>query len=221
MSDIKTIRKQSASDLWAAVEQAAPELAVAVRNAPAVPRFKYRDYDGFREWLIVEFALNTPTRLVREKLRNIQDDQMQDGADTVWPTLSKSQLDAARRDLGDEWRPLRHDIEQRIADVGIANKVSRLLAYQQHMEEVADRMWDERNTRTGELYLLKEYRDTLRAVAEEMGDLGKPADDEKEGLVDIAKELIGIIKVQGSGLQDNGSIDMEFNYDTGTYERED
>lgn len=221
MNDIQSVRKASTTDLWSALEAAAPEVAAAAREAGAPKSFKYNDYEGFREWLLVEFALNVPITLIRSKLEAIQNEQANEGLDRMWPTMSKYQLQVARRDLAPEWQPIRHSVEERIADVGIVNKVQRLSALQQMAEELSERMWDERNEKTGQLYLLKDYRETLRAVAEEMGDLGKPADDEREGLVEIAKELIGIIKVQGSGLQDTASVNMEFDYETGEYVRED
>lgn len=217
----KDVKTRSTADLWAALDAAAPEMTAVVRNSPDLPRFHYRDYDGFREWLILELALNTPGRLIRDKLRVIRDDQEAEGVDALWPQLSKSQIDNARRVLAPEWQPIRAKVEEQIAQVGIANKVARLMAYQQMADEISDRMWDERNDKTGQLYLLREFRETIRAVAEEMGDLGKPAEDEREGLVEIAKELLGMVKVQGMGLQDANVVDATFDYETGEYRVED
>lgn len=217
----KDVKTRSTADLWAALDAAAPEMTAVVRNSPDLPRFYYRDYDGFREWLILELALNTPGRLIRDKLRVIRDDQEAEGVDALWPQLSKSQIDNARRVLAPEWQPIRAKVEEQIAQVGIANKVARLMAYQQMADEISDRMWDERNDKTGQLYLLREFRETIRAVAEEMGDLGKPAEDEREGLVEIAKELLGMVKVQGMGLQDANVVDATFDYETGEYRVED
>ena len=218
-----SVGPKNSADLWSALVDAAPELGLALATHPgtgAAP--EYGDYPGFREWLLVQFALNNPVSLVREQLTAIIEEQNDDGIPTTWPRMGKRQLETARRDLAPLWQPLRRDLEDRIAQIGIANKQSRLLAYQSMIEEVGERMWVERNEKSGQLYLQKTYTDILRAVAEEMGDLGKPADNQLEGLVEIARELVGIIKVQGAGLQDTEVLAEAYDYQTGrTNETED
>lgn len=217
---VKDTWKDSTTDLWSALVSASPAVAAAVRTSAPSPKWTYDSYPGFRPWLLVEFALNTPNRLIRDKLREIREEQEAAGHDQ-WPTMSKAQVDSAKRDMAAEWQPIRHEIEGQIAQVGIANKTRRLMAYQQMVEELHERMWEERNEKTGQLYLLRDYRETLRAVAEEMGDLGQPAEDEREGLLELARDLAGLLKVQGSGLQDNSTLDATFDYETGEFRVED
>lgn len=186
-------------DLWSALVTATPELAV---EQDTDSRRYYQDYPGFREWLLTELALNTPTRLLRNRLEQIRQDMEAEGVAVIWPSMSKRQLDNAKRDLAPEWQPLRHDLEGRIQQVGLLSKNRRLLAYQALAEQLNEEMWDERNERSGELYLIKEYRQVLHAIAEEMGDLGQgAADGAVEGLVEIARTMAEMLKVHGTAIQ--------------------
>lgn len=186
-------------DLWSALVTATPELAI---EQDTDSRRYYQDYPGFREWLLTELALNTPTRLLRNRLEQIRQDMEAEGVAVIWPSMSKRQLDNAKRDLAPEWQPLRHDLEGRIQQVGLLSKNRRLLAYQALAEQLNEEMWDERNERSGELYLIKEYRQVLHAIAEEMGDLGQgAADGAVEGLVEIARTMAEMLRVHGTTIQ--------------------
>ena len=217
-NEVIAVRKSGSADLWSALEQAAPELGVAIRNAEPTPTWRYNDRPGFREWLIAQWAMNNPAAVVADQLKAIIEDQEASGIIATWPPMGKRQLETSRRDLAPEWQPLREVLQSQIAQVGIARKQARLLAYQSLVETLGERMWDERNSKTGQLYLQKPYMDALRAVAEEMGDLGTPADGQMEGLIDIARELVSIIKVQGAGLQENEATGIEeFDYQEGVF----
>lgn len=200
-------------DLWAAIEEAAPEVAQVLQSATASEPHtgKYADYPGLREWLLVEFAVNTPTSLVIERLRAIQEDQIERGYAKAWPTMSKVLVDAARRDMASEWRPIRTRIEDRIEQVGVVKKQNRLMALASLAEELRERMYTERNEKTGQMYLQHDYAAVLRQIAEEVGDLGVAPGDNTGGLIEIARTLAGLVKVQGSGIQERA-------IDTGAYD---
>lgn len=216
-ADIQKVLPTGAEDLWCALEQAAPELAVVIREHPQVrPAGRYSDYPGFREFLLVEFALNTPDRLLRDKLRTIRDEQVEAGV-KPWPPMSSSQVGVARRDLTVEWRPIRTRIEASIEQIGVMRKQNRLLALQTLAEELADRMFEERNEKTGQFYLQETYLKVLHQVAEEMGDLGQPIGDPTGGLMEIAKNLAEAIKVQGSGIQEHIVEAEAYDYEEGEY----
>ena len=188
-------------DLWSALQAAAPELGMV---SETLPDHQYRAWPGFREWLLTEYALNTPTRLIKSRLETIRSDQEAEGIDTPWPALSKSQLDKAAHDLAKDWQPLRHTLEANIQSVGLLGKNRRLLAYQSLAEQLHDLMFEERNDKSGELYLIKEYRQVLHAIAEEMGDLGQgSADGAVEGLIEIARAMAKSLEVHGTTIRVN------------------
>lgn len=186
-------------DLWGALQRISPELAVGAATGVHPGRF-YDEYPGFRQWMLVEFALMTPTRLMRDKLEEIREEQAEDGG-LIWPPMSKRKLDTAKNDLRDEWRPITARIEEGIEQVGVLSKNRRLLALQQTFEELHDRLWDERD-KSNKLYLLPEMRAILRQIAEEKGELGERGETAVDALGEIAKMLAAKVQVQGSGMRD-------------------
>jgi hypothetical protein len=217
--DVVAARKRSLPDLWAAIEAASPEIAAAtgmqfaeVGNTP-----KLDGYPGLRMWLLTEFALNTPMRLIKDKLGTIREDQIAAGIEKPWPSVSHTNLLAQRRDMLPEWSVIRHRLQSDIEQVGVINKQARLMEYQSIAEELHERMWDERNDKTGELYLHRDYMAVLKAVAEEMGDLGAPAAEERDALLEIAHALIAKVGVQGSGVIATETDGKVFDYEDGEW----
>lgn len=187
-----------AVDLWDALKQAAPQIAQADVGAPR--ERPLTQHPGLRQWLITEFALNIPDSLVVEKIDRMREDQMAAG-DAPWPRLNKRKVAVLRRDLQEEWRPLRQQVEHSIVQVGVINKNRRLLALQSLAENLADVMFEERNDKTSQLYLIGEYRAVLNQIAQEMGELGMPVTGDGNALLEFAKGLVDVLKVQGMGLQ--------------------
>ena len=189
-------------DVWAALRVAAPEVVEAVHRAAVRTNSpKYDDYPGFKPWLLTEFALATPTRVITDILEQTRADMITDGSQTPWPKLNDRQLITARRDLEPHWRPLRSQLESQIRDIGVVNKNRRLLALQQMAEAIGADMYTERDEKNGRLYLLPEYRATLRAIAEEVGELGVQVDQRDttiRGLVDMLSKALDI---SGMGVQ--------------------
>lgn len=168
----------------------------------------YDDHPGFRVWLMAEFALNTPNRMVRDKLDNIREAQEQDELDR-WPQLNKSHLDSLKHSSRPDWEPVRQRITAAIQTIGVANKNKRVTALVELSEQLQGLMYDERS-KNGQLYLHKDYLAVLDQIAKEMGDLGTPTDELSAGLMELATELAKIVKLQGSGLQEHGDDDYDY-----------
>lgn len=168
----------------------------------------YDDHPGFRVWLMAEFALNTPNRMVRDKLDNIREAQEQDELDR-WPQLNKSHLDSLKNASRPDWEPVRQRITAAIQTIGVANKNKRVTALVELSEQLQGLMYDERS-KNGQLYLHKDYLAVLDQIAKEMGDLGTPTDEFSAGLMELATELAKIVKLQGSGLQEHGDDDYDY-----------
>lgn len=212
-------KKASLADLWAALEEAAPEIATSITLTDASTPLHYlREANpGFLNWLLVEYALNTPTTLIQQKAERIREDQVEEGHERPWPSLRRSQIADAKNKLAASWQPIRARIAGQIERVGIINKNTRLLAYASLAEEIGERMWEERNKRTGELYLHRDYMALLKMVAEEMGEIGDGVGDEREGLLDIARNLAQALNVQGSGVLEHAQLGREFDYTNGEW----
>lgn len=197
------------ADLWGALVETVPELAESSAFGSDLSKL-YDSHPGFRMWLLGEFALNTPTAMIRDKLVAIRDDQEESGQ-SRWPQLNKGLLDATKHDLRHEWEPIRQNITARIQTIGVANKNKRVTALVVLAEQLQELMYDERS-KTGQLYLHKDYLSVLDQIAKEMGDLGSPTDELAIGLMELATDLAKRIKVSGSGLQTREDED-DYDYD--------
>ena len=92
------------------------------------------------------------------------------------------------------------------------SKNRRLLDLARTASEIEDAMWTERNSKSGQLYLIAEYRALLRQIAEEKGELGEESRTSDNTLLSLATLLVESIKVQGAGLQ-RREVVIEQNYD--------
>lgn len=193
---------------WEAVKDAAPEIAglMGLLGEDAVMARRSRqetfaEHHGFKEWLLANFALNTPSSVIRSDLAAIAADQEADGILATWPTMTKRQIDTARYDLRALWAPIEQRLTANIENVGVLAKNRRLMALANLAERVAEMAFTERNDKTGQFYLVPEFRAILHQIAEEKGELGEQGESTTDMLGQIALELAKAIKVQGSGIQ--------------------
>jgi hypothetical protein len=108
--------------------------------------------------------------------------------------------------------PIRERLSTNIENVGVLAKNTRLLTLARTAEELERLMYEERNEKSGELYLFKEWRGLMHQIAEEKGELGEQSGVAEGALVAIAELLTGAMRVQGSGIQSNDVIDGTFSY---------
>lgn len=185
--------------VWDTLKQGAPELAL-VPAASLSPTPKWDNYPGLTDWLCSQYALGWPSSRIKAHLLEIREGQQEDGAQ-VWPELSKRDIDRYRSDLRVKWVPVRDRLSSQIENAGVLAKNNRLIALARTADELEQMMFDERNSRTGELYLVSEFRATLRQIAEEKGELGELQGAADNTLLRIAESLATAIKLQGSGMQ--------------------
>lgn len=202
----------TALTVWDALKAGAPALAdVHSSPTPAIGRRDYADYPGFEDWLHSEYAMGYPAASIFRHLADIRAGQLNDMV-TPWPELGRREIDRLRTERRDLWVPMRDRLSAQIENAGILAKNARLIALLRTAEELESLMFDERNSRTGELYLLAEYRATLRQIAEEKGELGEGNVSTESALVKIAETLADVIRVQGSGVQQQDVVDGEWDY---------
>lgn len=203
--------EQLSLSVWESLKQGLPELALVPVNPdlPLVPKWE-NDYPGFKEWLCSQYALGWPTNRIVAHLTEIRTGQMEDQV-AIWPELTKRDIDRYRTDLRMEWVPTRDRLSGQIENSGVLAKNNRLVALARTADELESMMWDERNNRTGELYLVGEFRQTLRQIAEEKGELGETQGAADNTLLRIAEALAVSIKLQGSGIQQQ-TLEGEWNY---------
>lgn len=201
---------------WTDLVEQTPELAVPpVVRETALAR-SYANYPGFTSWLHTQFALGFAGRRIKERLDLIRAEQEEEG-DQPWPLLSKRSIDGYKDATETAWLPLRANVSRNIEAQGVLNKNNRLMALLRLAEELDEKMWDERNSRTNQLYLQGEYRNVLKQIAEEKGELGETDSSTESKLVDLARVLAEALKIQGSGVQ--VSEDNTFDYwEEGDYE---
>lgn len=169
-----------------------------------------QDHPGFKVWMLNQYALGTSTRRIKERLTEIILGQEEHGEER-WPECSKRDIDRLRITWETEWLPVQHRISQQIENQGVLSKNQRLLALLRLAEELEEKMWDERNSKSQQLYLIKDYRETLQQIAEEKGELGESEASSESVLARVALTLAETLKVQGSGVQ-RTTIDGEFDY---------
>ena len=194
--------------VWDALKQGAPELAVP-SSAPVA--YHWEDtYPGFKDWLCSQYALGWPSSRIKAHLHEIRDGQADDGL-LQWPDLGKRDIDRYRSDLRALWVPVRDRLSAQIENAGVLAKNARLIALARTADELEQMMFEERNSRTGELYLVQEFRQTLRQIAEEKGELGEGQGSTDNTLLRIAESLATAIKLQGSGIQQQ-IVEGEWDY---------
>jgi hypothetical protein len=197
--------------LWDALKAGNPALAVAPLGVgESAPTF-YSEYPGFEDWLLSELALGWPSKRIVEHLRQIRDEQ-EEAEERQWPALGKRDIDHQRIARRDKWVPIRERLSTNIENVGVLAKNTRLLTLARTAEELERLMYEERNEKSGELYLFKEWRGLMHQIAEEKGELGEQSGVAEGALVAIAELLTGAMRVQGSGIQSNDVIDGTFSY---------
>lgn len=198
-------------DIWSALKAGNPELALTVKPPEHLQVVQYANYPGFREWLVSEFALGWPSKRIKEHLDSIRTQQEEDGT-TQWPSLSKREVDFCRSDFRDDWMPIRHKLSENIENVGVLAKNERLLTLARMASELEDMMFEERNTKTGQLYLLPEWRQIMRQIAEEKGELGETNITADNVLLELAKVMAAGMRIQGSEAVHGNVIEGEFTY---------
>lgn len=198
-------------DMWSALKAGNPQLALV----PAPPEYlqvvRYENYPGFKDWLVSEYALGWPSKRICEHLAAIRVDQEADMA-TVWPILNKREVDECRSTYRADWMPLRDQLSANIENVGVLAKNERLLTLARMAAELEDMMFEERNTKTGQLYLLPEWRQIMRQIAEEKGELGETSITGDNVLLELARIMAAGMQVQGSEAPRSDIIEGEFTY---------
>lgn len=189
------VKIEAPTDVWGALIAAAPDLA----EQPDSPTQFWATHPGFRNWLIHEFALEFPSSLIRDKLRSIISDQLDEGV-SPWPALNSHDIDTHRRGLRSEWYPIAEQLRDRIANVGVLDKNQRLMKLLGLATELEEKIWEERNEKTGELYLISELRALYKQIAEEKGEIGELGDSAVGALGDIGRMLASAVAIQGSGM---------------------
>ena len=203
--------ESTALDLWDALKAGNPGLAVATIVDPSKQYMHFDAYPGFKPWIISELALGWPSKRIAAHLADLREEQQNDGVQP-WPVLNHRDIDAYRSDWREEWLPVRARLSQQIENVGVLAKNNRLMTLARVADELEDMMWTERNTKSGQLYLIPEFRQTLRQIAEEKGELGEDGRVVDNTLFLLAEALSNAMKVQGSGVQPGAMIDLEFDY---------
>lgn len=197
---------ENALAVWDALKEANPEM-IRAKNGRYYPA-------GFRDWLLTEFALGTYTGRIRDKLaairRDQESDRVEDASLVVWPALNKREIDYYHTTYRDQWLPIQQRISQNIENIGVLSKNARLLALLRTANELEQMMYEERNSKSGQLYLIPEYRQMLKQIAEEKGELGEQGEAADSALLKIAETLAGLVRIQGSGVQ---VIEGEFSYE--------
>lgn len=202
---------------WAELTEQTPGLSVPPVVRETNLRLNYGDYPGFAEWLNTQHALGFSSSRIKARLDLIRADQEAEG-DQPWPRRSKREIDIQKRNDAHVWQPLRANVSRNIEAQGVLNKNNRLMALLRMAEELDEKMWDERNIRTNQLYLQGEYRAVLKQIAEEKGELGETDSTTESKLIDLARILAEAMKIQGSGVQLT-SEDNTFDYwEEGDYE---
>lgn len=186
--------------LWEALKGGDPTLALVPVNPNPVPVATWAEYPGFKDWLVAQYGLGYTTSRIKAHLDEIRAGQDEDYV-AVWPQLSRRQIDFERTELRSLWQPLRDRLSANIENVSVLAKNNRLLALARTAEELEAVMWDERNQRTGELYLIESYNKTLRQIAEEKGELGEQGGVQDNALLRLAEIMAGTMRVQGTGMQ--------------------
>lgn len=194
---------------WGDLVANEPSLAVPPVVRETSLRVNFANYPGFMDWLLDQYALGfTPSR-IKQRLDLIRDEQAEDGVQQ-WPSFSKREVDWYRSHLSTQWEPLRTAISRSIENQGVLAKNERLLALLRTANELESMMYDERNAKSGQLYLFSEYRAVLDQIAKEKGELGDVEASTDSKLVELAMGLASMLKVQGSGVQ---IVDADnFNY---------
>ena len=201
------------SDLWDALKVGAPDVSRAAEiSTKGAPATQLDSHPGFKSWLLTEFALNTPDKSIGKKIIAMREQQLADGIDidNVWPDMGKRQVGWHRRNLSTEWRPLRATLEDQIQQVGVIRKNARLMALQSLYEQVNELAFSEKNA-SSSYYLIPEVRNILKAIGEEIGDLGYDTSGD-DALKEIALELIHTLSIQGSGIQTQETTVDKFDY---------
>ena len=202
------------SNLWDTLREGAPDVAkAAMISTGLAPATQLDSHPGFKMWLLTEFALNTPDKVIAKEIEAVRDEQVADGVaiDNRWPNIGKRQVGWHRRNLITEWQPLRAKLENQIQQVGVIRKNARLLALQGLYERVNSLAFTEKNN-SGGLYLVPEVRNILKAIGEEIGDLGREGTGD-DALKEIAIGLLEVLSIQGSGVQDREETVNTFDYD--------
>lgn len=195
---------------WEALRSEAAELSLTPVRDTALRR-DYGNYPGFKRWLVSQFALGITTRMISERLTEILADQSESG-EQPWPSLNKRSIDDLRGEWREEWEVARSRINATIETQGVLSKNNRLLALLRTAEELEDRMWTDRNAKSGQLYLIKDYLGALKQIAEEKGELGETENSNESALVRLSQTLADALRVQGSGVQVT-VLDAEFDYE--------
>lgn len=210
--NLPTLVSPNQFDLWQALRDGNPDLVQApIENPGALVRFD--DFPGFRPWLISQYALGWQSKRIVEHLRSIREEQENDLA-RQWPDLGKREIDSYRSVWRDDWMPVQAKLSQNIENVSVLSKNRRLLDLARVASEIEDQMWTERNSKSGQLYLIGEYRAILRQIAEEKGELGEEGSTSDNTLVTLANLLSNAVKIQGAGLQQRNVV-LENDYDYG------
>ena len=202
---------------WSDLTEQHPELAVPPVVQDSALIINYSNYPGMADWLNTQHALGFSDSRIKARLELIRAEQEADG-DQQWPYLSKRDVGAQRRNNEAKWLPLRDSIARNIESQGVLNKNNRLMALLRMAEELDEKMWDERNLRTNQLYLQGEYRAVLKQIAEEKGELGETDTSTESKLVELALMLADAMRIQGSGVQQTSEDNTYDYWEEGSYE---
>lgn len=180
--------------LWQAIKENAPELVEAIHPKARTVVKLIDNHPGQRQWLIVEFALGNPDRVIKMRLDSVVDDQIATEDEVVWLPMSQQQISALRQSLEPLWRPVQTSLIGRIEDLGVLNKNARLLALLRMAERIEEDMYTDVDKQQRR-YLLAEYRHVLRQIAEEKGELGEQTEHTDNKLAELVERMVRVVEV--------------------------
>lgn len=93
---------------------------------------------------------------------------MQWASDLDWPKLTRQAIHYYRQSRGDSVKRIREDRYSRALDAGLANKAERIARLKRHADSLEAIKWIP--DKNGRLWNEKAWRETLRDIAEEMGE---------------------------------------------------
>jgi hypothetical protein len=85
-----------------------------------------------------------------------------------WPTISKALVTYYRKSSGDSVQRIRAERYSKALDAGLAQKAERVERLKKHADELESIKW--LPDKNGRLWNEKAWRETLRDIAEEMGE---------------------------------------------------
>jgi hypothetical protein len=93
---------------------------------------------------------------------------LQWAADLGWPTITRQAIHYYRQSRGESVKRIREDRYSKALDAGLAQKAERIARLKRHADSLEAIKWVP--DKNGRLWNEKAWRETLRDIAEEMGE---------------------------------------------------